>query len=296
MLSIITPTHRRGRFWDLTVESVMDQTCLDFEWVVLDNSPDFYFRKEFDIFKSLHPEYEEAYKRVRIFEEHASEMKPVGYWKNRAVELTTCEYNDFVLVFDHDDFMCKTTVQDILGCAHQYGERIHYICGDCILLLPYNDGFLPKSIYNGNSISKAGQDITIGEHFSLRTSSVIVGQMKDFNMKGSAYNIHSHPRAIKRYLLDTIPFRFYEGVRTAEDLLQHHLAPIFLNVGWIDRYTVVYVLHNYGTEDTNTIRTSSEDELRKIMSIENDENTVYQCMKRILGDNTNKEFYHFNNF
>ena len=33
MISIITPTHKKTKLWDITVESVMQQTYKDFEWV-----------------------------------------------------------------------------------------------------------------------------------------------------------------------------------------------------------------------------------------------------------------------
>lgn len=53
MISIITATHRPCPLLDLTIKSVLCQEYTDWEWVILDNSPDFYFQDYLDNFLNL---------------------------------------------------------------------------------------------------------------------------------------------------------------------------------------------------------------------------------------------------
>lgn len=295
MVSIITPTHRKGKYWEITVESVLQQTCTDFEWVVLDNSPDSYFEKDFNTFMESHPKYETVRKNVKIYKESFPLGTPVGRIKNRCVELCSCAYNDWVLVFDHDDIMASTTVADIIGCSNQYGERIQYIAGDNLFLEETKYGFLPSFVYNGDVVERTGQDIEIGE-FKLATSKIQNKQLFRFGFDYGQYMILSHPRCIKRYLLDTIPFRFYEGLEYAEDVIQMRMAPLFLNTGWIDRYTVVYIHYGRTGSNMNSIHLQNEKQLAKTQSVENNLKNAYLSLRNVFGSDAKKEFFHYNSF
>lgn len=299
MISIITPTHKKGKFWDLTVESVMQQTCLDFEWVILDNSKDFYFRKDFEAFKKAHPEYKEAYKNVKIYEEKAEDtQKPTAYYKNRCVELTTCSDNDFVVVFDHDDLMYNTTVEDFVNCIKKYGDSVDYITGSAVALHNVEDKFKPETDYNPYTTTpiKNKYDLTIGKDFKLALSQVEVPQIKRIDYSVFDMLISSHPRAIRKRFLKNNIFSFYEKSRLEEDTLQVMLAPIVLNLAWIDRYTIIYVLYEDQDGYKNACANKTEKDYLEHQDINRGLTLLYEGFRKLYKDKTSNEFYHYNDF
>ena len=299
MISIITPTHKKGKYWDLTVESVMQQTCLDFEWIVLDNSEDFYFKKDFEKFKEAHPEYKEAYKNVKIYEERPEDgPKPTAYYKNRCVELTTCSNNDFVLVFDHDDLMYKTTVEDFVNCIKKYGDSVDYITGAAVAINNTDEVFNPETNYNRHTTApfKNKYDLTIGQNFKLALSQVEVPQITNFNYWLFDILLSSHPRALrKRFLLNNV-FSFYDKSRLEEDTLQVMLSPIVLNVGWIDRYTIVYMLYKDEEGYKNACTEKTESDYIEHQDINRGMTLLYEGFRKIYSGKTFNNFYHYNDF
>lgn len=298
MISIITPTHKKGKFWDLTVESIMQQTCLDFEWVVLDNSEDFYFKKDFENFKKLHPEYNEAYKNVKIFEEKSIPNKPVAYYKNRCVELTSCSDNDFVLVFDHDDFMFKTAVEDFVNCINKYGNSIDYITGDGINVENIDDQYIPMTNFNRHTTKpkKNFDNLTIGNNFTLAFSEIEIPQITKFNYETYDFLISSHPRAIRKRFLKNNVFRFYENSRLEEDTMQVFLAPIMLNVGWINRGTIVYVVYKDNDGYKNACANKTEMDYLEHDQINRGMCLAYEGFRKLFKNRTANSFYIYNDF
>ena len=59
MISIITPTNRFGKCFEITFLSVITQTYKDFEWVLLDNSPDGYLAETVERLKINYHQYYE---------------------------------------------------------------------------------------------------------------------------------------------------------------------------------------------------------------------------------------------
>lgn len=297
MLSIITPTHKKGRFWDLTVESVMQQTCLDFEWVILDNSREGYFTTEFERFKQEHPEYEAAYPNVKIYHEVYEMPHTVAFYKNRCVELCTCGPYEYVLVLDHDDFMTRTTVEDILGCAEKYGEQIQYITGFGAMLNVKGEGFVPVTDYNGDLTRKrTGQDITIGKNFKLALSHVEISQITRIDWGEIDFLLGSHPRAIKRMWLDHKLFRFYEGSRLEEDTMQVMFAPIFMNCGWIDRYSVIYIGYAEDKTNINSSFVKTKQDYLEHVKIDRAKTMIYEGLRKLYGPDSARQLYPFNEF
>ena len=66
MVSIVTPTHKKMTFWHITVLSVLCQECEDWEWIVLDNSEEPYFKKELDTLLEQYPKYKKHKKKKGI--------------------------------------------------------------------------------------------------------------------------------------------------------------------------------------------------------------------------------------
>ena len=264
MISIITPTNKLTPFFSYTFTCVMCQTYKDFEWVILDNSPEGYVKSFFDKYKTEHPEYNDMYSKVKIFREYLL-GKSVGYYKNKCVELTTCKDNEYILVYDHDDFMANTTLEDIAGCDRKYKEKIDYITGDLTFgtcLDDKNEFYIEnedayKTIY-GFDMKTYTNENTV-EAGVLKADKVVSATMYGYDIERYDNILLPHPRAIKKHWLNTPIFRFYEGQRYEEDGLQIALAPLILNIGWIARPTVFYVVHTVEGEAINASKCGYKD-------------------------------------
>lgn len=248
MISIITPTNKMPYIFPYTVACVMKQTYKDFEWVILDNSVDGYVKPFFETYRAEHPEFGDMLDKVKIFRE-LNLGKSVGYYKNKCVEYTSCKENEYVLVYDHDDLMTNTTLEDIAECDRKFKDKIDYITGDVTF---------------GNCYIDSGDLVILGPEayttdiwgFELETYESPELQIGDITAKNAtSATMYScdieqydsvlipHPRAIRKHWLHTPLFKFYEHHKFEEDGLQIALAPLFFNIGWIARPSVIYLLH-----------------------------------------------------
>ncbi len=304
MVSIITPTHYKGELWEVTVESVLQQTCKDFEWIVLDNSEDGYFNDSFLKFKESHPEYEDVYDKVKIYRENkqGQEKRPVGVYKNMCARLTSCSDDDFILILDHDDFIAKTTVEDIINCDKKYKYRLDYITGFSLCLIydinektyKVKDDMNPNLTVNIKNI----EPITIGQNFKLAVENFYSPQYVDLNYQYFASGLNSHPRAIKKRLLYNNVFQFHVNSLLEEDTPQVYLAPLFFNIGWISRATVCYILYKDGENFRNScinkvfnFETYVENErLKSAITL------IYEGVRNIVCSDTNNKMFLFDDF
>ncbi len=299
MISIITPTHKKTKLWDVTVESVMNQTYKDFEWVVLDNSKEGYFEKEFERFKGEHPEYSDVFDNVKIFHEYYEGRHPVAFYKNRCVELTTCKPDEFVVTFDHDDLLVRTALEDFVGCSEKYGSLIDYIFGyeyiiednKCINV-PTHLSVMPNEVtvslpnlkFGNSDFYISSKDIEMPEVISIDLTSYC-NQL-----------IGSHPRVLKRYLLDRLSFRYNEGDYYEDDTLQTMFAILFLNVGYICRPTVIYVRYTDENDKNESQNLRSEEDMRTHDNIHKGLCTLYETMRTVYPENLLKRpYFYYNN-
>lgn len=303
MVSIITPTHYKPKLFNITVESVMQQTCGDFEWVVLDNSPEHYFTKDFSIFMENHPEYGDVCGNVKIFEmPHSDEARPVGYYKNICASLTTCGNDDFILVLDHDDLITRTTVEDIVKCDEKYKGLLDYMTGFAICLIYDSEKnvFQLKNNFNADLTVRMSciEPITIGSDFKLPIEHFQFPQYVNLDYKYLVAALNSHPRAIKKRLLNINVFKFHENSMFEEDTPQVYLASLFFNIGWIARPTVCYILYKEGEEYKNScihkvfdLQSHIDNEtLKKAMAL------IYEGVRNIVGDNTINKMFLYDDF
>lgn len=298
MISIVTPTHKKTKLWDVTVESVMQQTYKDFEWVVLDNSKDGYFEKEFERFKSEHPQYSDVFDNVKIFHEYYEGRHPVAFYKNRCVQLTTCKPDEFVVTFDHDDLMARTALEDFVGCSEKYGDKIDYIFGYESCITDTKTICVPTELFDlPQCIRTVLPNIKIGDNFYIKYDDVEMPEVTSIDI---SYNLNqligSHPRVLKRYLLDRLPFRYNEGDYYEDDTLQTVFAILYLNVGYICRQTIIYVKYN-DEEDKNVsnVRRSPED-MKTHNNLHMGMCILYQTMRMLYPNGrVKRNYFYYNN-
>lgn len=304
MISIITATNRQNPTFIHTVNCVMAQTYKDFEWVILDNSVNGYVKPFFEAYKQKYPQYSENFNKIKIFREYQL-GKPVGYYKNKCVEYTTCKANEYVLVYDHDDFMTNTTLEDIAGCDRKYKEKVDYISGDLLfsycnddnneLILETEEGYnsftgFDYMVYDSDDQIKLG-DIVANGFTSVTFYGCNIGDFTTI--------MPTHPRAIKKHWLQTPMFDFYEGHNFEEDGLQIALAPLMLNVGWIARPTISYVIHVQNGEIINASKKGYSNfiDRKAHMCIDNARYMIFAAFNFFYSDkNKQIKFFRYEDF
>jgi glycosyltransferase involved in cell wall biosynthesis len=137
IFSIFTPAYNSYNKIERAYNSLINQTFKDWEFVVIDDSPDdnhFNFLRKLMISDS----------RVRLFRKSENNGN-IGNLKNEAVSLCRGKY---ILEFDHDDEILPFVLQDAVNCFENNPE-IGFIYMDCILL--YENGI---NHFYGDFISK----------------------------------------------------------------------------------------------------------------------------------------------
>lgn len=261
MISIITPTHKVTPFLDVTIKSVICQEYTDWEWVVLDNSPDFYFGGYLEGFFERHPRFdmETIRKKIKIINRHYPEGTPIGRFKNDLVGWTSCKDDEYVMLLDHDDFLDCSALAEINKMDNRY-PNAQFISGDCFLMR-----------YDDNMWYAYNMNITFGKEM-LDRQCCVVDDVVDFEIKIDDFDIYfnhipnalthyihpfpcsgdenpkhlklqMHPRCIKRWCLNIDAFRFYEGVRYAEDITQLMFLGMCAQGVYIPKVIYYYVFY-----------------------------------------------------
>jgi len=125
--SIFTPTYNTGERILRAYESLKNQTCTDWEWVVLDDSPG---DDTWDIINSI---AKEDY-RVKPHKLYPVTGGNVGLAKKRAASLCTGKW---LVELDHDDALMSTCLSDCYDASIEYPDA-GFIYTDCTE--PYEDG------------------------------------------------------------------------------------------------------------------------------------------------------------
>lgn len=250
MISIITPTNKLMKYFDSTIDSVMAQTYNDFEWVILDNSVDGYVAPYLERYFKRNPQYQDRIDKIKVYREYAM-GKPIGYYKNRCVELTSCGDDEYVLILDHDDLMATTTLQDIAMCDLKFGHGIDWITGDSVMA-ECNTRKNTITLVNATWVKEERQHGLVAETIkSVKCGKTIMEDVPVSRMTCIDYRyfigcVESHPRAIRKHWLNTPMLRFYEESNVEEDAIHITLPPLLLEIGYIERPTVIYMLYTEG--------------------------------------------------
>ena len=140
MISICTPAHKIIPWWNLRLINICSQKFADWEWIILDNSPDGcvsdYVRRFFTEMQGV--KYPECREKIKVFHEPFYGVKladgRIGKLKNRCVELASCSDNEFFVIFDFDDFMFGDFLYNLDRLSETRPDA-EYVSGMCALNL-----------------------------------------------------------------------------------------------------------------------------------------------------------------
>ena len=125
--SVFTPTYKTGDRILRAYESLRKQTYINWEWVVLDDSPD---DLVWNILKTL---AKNDY-RIKLYKLQPLTEGNVGLAKNRVASLCTGEW---LVELDHDDALISTCLEECFKAATQYPDAGFIYSDVCEL---YEDG------------------------------------------------------------------------------------------------------------------------------------------------------------
>src|SRR6056300_5591 len=122
IMSVFTPAYMTNERIYRTYKSLSEQTYVNWEWVVVDDSPEGDY-KTWEYLKDI------ARNDYRV---HIHRMRPnsggnVGEVKHRAATLWNGEW---LIELDHDDYLMKTALEDILNASKQHPDA-GFIYTDC---------------------------------------------------------------------------------------------------------------------------------------------------------------------
>ena len=290
MISIITPTHKIRPLLDLTIKSVFSQTFSDFEWVVLDNSEDGYFEPYLNKWLEENPKYLYRKDKVKIIRYRLEEVN-VGKYKNECIKYTSCGLDEYILLLDHDDFLVDTALEKIHKLTLEY-PTAQYLSGDRILLeydiasdifYRYNNKNINTEVLSQQGLHFVSGEVKLKvddwvmdmgyiENYCYRYYDIL-DIYEDYHTNKFQYQfpihnkIFSHPRCIKKYVLQNPIYQFYENHMCSEDLVQCNMLGYFCQGVYLEDLSVINIIYNdYG----NT----------SIMPISDDEINSYHLMIR----------------
>ena len=116
MVHIIIATHKEPRLLDCTISSILGQTSSDWELIVIDNSPDHYFKQWLNSHDDLVGSYIDKIKIKEI--EHG--LGTPGKYKLMGVDMIDGCEDDFIFIMDHDDLIMPTLVENVLDIQTRY--------------------------------------------------------------------------------------------------------------------------------------------------------------------------------
>lgn len=226
MVSIITPTHKKMTFWEITVLSVLCQSDENWEWIVLDNSSIPYFRIEFENLLLKYPEYLHLKEKVKIYECIFPEVN-IGKYKNFCVSKTTCKDDEFVLLLDHDDILMKDCVKDIEITRKKIGNEIDYITSDCPIVTYFDNMIRAEQLYEKWIEPIECKDFSIRNYTFNLNNIKSAKRLDEIDVKNHQMYIAEHPRIIKKSILTTETCKFHEKCTYSEDTIQRIMLTLF---------------------------------------------------------------------
>lgn len=146
-VTVFTPTYNRGYIIKYLYESLMRQTCMDFEWLVIDDGSTDNTQQIIDNFSSRPNPFTIRYYKI----ENGGKHRAI----NKAVQLAE---NELFFIVDSDDYLTSDAIECILNTEQTIPEEEkHRFAGVC-LKKGYSETEFVGTTFNGNVL-----DITMLE-------------------------------------------------------------------------------------------------------------------------------------
>lgn len=254
LFSVFTPTYKTNERIFRTYESLKNQTYRNWEWVVVDDSPEGDY-KTFEYLKSI----AEGDYRVKVYRMSPNSGGNIGEVKHRAGMLS----NGYWLVeLDHDDYLMKTALEDIMAAGKEYPDA-GFIYTDCCELFedgemrPY--GPIGKHHYGNRETNSFAFAYSTHEWETHHGKDYLVHQYCDINPRTIRFNISmpNHTR-IWRYDVYQKMGGHNRNISVADDF--ELIVKTFLETKFIHIKKLLYLQYN---NHNSTVDNNSTDINRK---------------------------------
>lgn len=289
MISIITPTHKKMPLVEIVIESVMNQTYEDWEWIVLDITETPFFKKTFDDFLDHHPEYKKHSHKVKIFEKNMIGLS-IGEVKREAITHISCKPDEWTIQLDHDDILFSNALEYINKCNDFCGTEIDYMTGDRfssfydinthIFYSTWYSDSQDYKLVTSNPLRVGNWTLTFPVECAVRYNSMPPGSIPPM-----------HPRVLRSRFIKNPAFAPGIIDLTHEDLIQMTMVGYLLKGAWIKSPLIMDVTYQIGGEYINTSR------IMEHAAGNNMANKTFQILQNVfdnlLGHDHKREFIFF---
>lgn len=240
------PEHCHNRFLPYILQCLMEQTDPDWEWVVVDNSPDQYFQKWLDSMKLE----QDILNKIHVHFTPNVGCRP-GWYKMIGAGMANCGEDGFIMWLDHDDLIFPTLVENVNDIARKHPEcemvtaNWTSIIWEEGQMIKYNtkDDWM-NAMWNGHSM----QWLDVGDLL------VYTYDNHGFNAmaaKSSTFPTN-HPKIIRKRAV-TEHRMVLSDVNSFDDEGIYELCSLMLPEVYIDDIQYCFVIHN---EDKLVIHSS----------------------------------------
>lgn len=237
---------------ETVIESVMNQTYEDWEWVVLDTAEVPFFKKIFDEFIKTHPIYKKDSHKVKIFEKNMIGSS-VGEIKREAITHISCKSDEWTIQLDHDDILFSNALEYINKCDKFCGAEIDYMSADRFSsIYDISTGMFYSCWYSDSQDYKlvTSDPLHVGNwtlsfpaECAVRYNSMPLGSIPPM-----------HPRVLRSRFIKNPAFAPGIVDLTHEDLIQMTMVGYLLKGAWIKSPLIMDVTYQIGDEYMNTSR------------------------------------------
>jgi glycosyltransferase involved in cell wall biosynthesis len=197
--SIFTPTYNTGERIYRTYESLKKQTLDDWEWVIVDDSPN-------DETWNILQEISKNDFRVKVHKVYPLSEGNIGLVKHRATSLCLGEW---LVELDHDDTLISTCLQELYNASLKYPNTGFMYSDVCEL---YEDGEMKTydHDYSGNWYARPDNNFDFGyaghTYVEADGKTYINHHYPDINPLSIRFNISmpNHVRVWKKEVYDKI--------------------------------------------------------------------------------------------
>lgn len=233
MVSIVMPTHRRPPFLSTTLLSVFSQSCGEFEFVVVDASPDGYFPDEFSKVSGedrLLKKWSGRFGRMRVVRPTEGRGMP-GRMKMEGFR-SCVQDNDFCIFLDHDDFLYKDAVKNVYYAGGYFPNTDMVGMDYTSMMLVDGKVYTNKKTFMGGTPFRTIDSIYIDDRYYRFSGK------QDVYRNTHPFKSANKPIIVSKRTLREGRFSFIEDTETMDDcafaVMSHALTETYVNaIGYV---------------------------------------------------------------
>jgi len=198
-ISIVTPTYNRGGLLTKAYKSLLNQTNINFEWIIIDDGSN---DNTGDIVSSFISN--DKFKIIYVYQSNGGKHRAI----NKALEYTS---GDYMLILDSDDYLDETAIQKLEEWTETIDDNLEFagVSGN-------------KAYFNGDIV---GQTLKGNLYYKDCTNI----ERKKFNLLGDKAEVY------RTSIIKTYKFPTFENENfITEEILWDKIASMGYKIRWFN--------------------------------------------------------------